>query len=141
VTSRPTPPDDNENYWQNFLNNSGLHTAGRRVFEMIPGSSRCSTRAAPFEGTGTRSLRQLGRGRVHEHAGTCHGCVAEVAAHPGGAEIVASVLHARFHGGADRPADFGDRVTQVVLHHHGIVDTQSDDSVVAFFVPALCKDA
>jgi hypothetical protein len=133
--------DREDPFWTDFLGRRGPAVVARRVFEAIPARSRCGTCAAPFDGSGSRLMRWLGRGRAHEHSGVCGGCVAEVSKHPGGAEIDCSTLRAEFRGREARPSHFQDAVTQIVLDHHGIVDTCSDEAVTAFFVPALCKDA
>ncbi len=141
MAEHDTAQEREDPFWSDFLGRRGPAVVARRVFEAIPARSRCGTCAAPFDGGGSRLMRWLGRGRYHEHSNVCGGCVAEVSKHPGGAEIDCSILRAEFRGPGERPEHFEDAVTQVVLDHHGIVDTCTDEAVLAFFVPALCRDA
>lgn len=141
MTENDTTQEQEDPFWSDFLGKRGPAVIARRIFEAIPARSRCGTCAAPFDGAASRPMRWLGRGRHHQHSGVCGGCVAEVSKHPGGAEIDCSTLRAELRGPEAPPDHFTVAVTQVILDHHGIVDTCSDHAVVAFFVPALCRDA
>lgn len=122
---------------------------GRSIFQVIPSSPRCKLCAAPFSGFGAPFMRLIDRGRWEKNPTLCGMCFKHLQRNHGGAEIDLSLLFADVRGSTALAESMGpeqfrhlmDRfyrgVTEVLVHHDGIVDKFVGDEVVALFIPAL----
>jgi adenylate cyclase len=148
----PREQSDSE-LWHEFLTAQvpGLRF-GRWAFGHLPSSPRCKLCTAPFGSPGNVLMRLFGGGPSPLNRRICKWCIGKVLEHPGGTELVITVLLADVRGStslAERmPADDFSRLiarfygvaARVIDRWDGIVDKFVGDEVVALFIPGFAGE-
>jgi adenylate cyclase len=139
-----------EEMWEQMLTGSypRLHRM-RKMWGALPSPPRCKLCNAPFRGPGGTLMRAIRYGPSPLNRRLCKWCARAVHKHPGGAEVVVSVLFADVRGSttiAERiPAEefsrlmsrFYGSAADVIDEWDGIVDKFVGDSAVALFIPGF----
>lgn len=122
----------------------------RRFVRMLPADPRCRICMFPFEGSGGKLARQLlGIRPSHLNPQMCNVCERFAEAHPGGTEMVLSMLFVDIRGSttmAEKMSTlsfsqlidrFYQTTTGVIFDHGGMLEKLAGDEVAAFFVPGF----
>jgi adenylate cyclase len=122
---------------------------GRRLFNTMPGTSRCKLCASPLHGGFAPVMQAIGKGPWPKNPKYCSMCFKDMVKHRSGAEIPCTMLFADVRGSTEMaehmsPTDFRgmmDRffavATEVLIEHDAIVDKFVGDEVIALFIPVL----
>ncbi len=125
----------------------------RRFIRMLPTDPRCHICMYPFQGVGggfARRLLGIERSRMNPHM--CNICERFAEAHPGGTEMVLSMLFVDVRGSTSMAekmssTEFSQLIdrfyrtaTNVVFDHGGMLEKLAGDEVAAFFVPAFAGE-
>lgn len=119
----------------------------RHLFGGLPSDPRCKLCAAPFKGWGGALMRLMGRAQSKYNPRFCIPC--EKFEHPGGAEIVLTLLFADVRGSTPLAEQMGARdfsrlmnrfykaATQVLIQADAMVDRLQGDEAIGLFIPAF----
>jgi adenylate cyclase len=122
----------------------------RRLHALLPASPRCKTCNAPFRGWGSLLMHLMGRDQSRYNPRYCSPC--EQFQHPGGAEIVLTMLFADVRG-STRLAEqmsalefsqlmnrFYAVATDVLVRTDALVDKLVGDEVIGLYIPGFAGD-
>jgi adenylate cyclase len=121
--------------------------AGRRVFAIAPGSTRCKLCNAPFTGITSSAFRLCGYGQSRKNAQLCARCVES--APEGGAVVPLSILFADVRGYTALTEGLGsvaatalvnrfyEAASKAFLPFEGLLGQIAGDEVMVLFVPGL----
>ena len=119
----------------------------RRLFGLLPSSPRCKLCNSPFKGWGGFLMHLIGRDQSRYNPRYCEAC--ERFEHPGGAEVVLTMLFADVRGSTDlasrmSPAEYSKLInrfyitaTEVLVNADAMVDRLVGDEAVGLFVPGF----
>lgn len=119
----------------------------RRLMALMPSSPRCKMCNAPFKGWGGFVMHLMGRDQSRFNPRYCQPC--ERFEHPGGAEIVLTMLFADLRGSTNLAAQmtalefsrlinrFYSVATGILVRADAFVDRLIGDEVVGLFVPGV----
>jgi adenylate cyclase len=119
----------------------------RRLMAVLPSSPRCKLCNSPFKGWGGFLMHLAGRDQSRYNPRYCQAC--EQFEHPGGAEVVLTMLFADMRGStqlaaAMSPLDFSRLInrfyvtaTDVLVEADAMVDRLIGDEVVGLFIPGM----
>lgn len=120
------------------------------LFGLLPSSPRCKLCAAPFKSWGGVLMRMIGREQSKYNPRFCVPC--EKFEHPGGAEIVLTMLFADVRGStalAEKmsPAEFSRLMnrfysvaTRVLVGTDALVDRLLGDEAIGLFIPGFAGE-
>lgn len=119
----------------------------RHLVGSLPSDPRCKLCAAPFKGWGGALMRLMGRAQSKYNPRFCIPC--EKFEHPGGAEIVLTMLFADVRGSTPLAEQMGAKefsrlmnrfytaATHVLIHADAMVDRLQGDEAIGLFIPAF----
>lgn len=139
-----TPEDE----WYHMLTvgEPGLHRL-HQLMRMMPAGPRCKLCEAPFKSWGGFIMRQMGREQSKYNPRFCARC--DQFEHPGGAEVVITMLFADVRGSttlAEKMSarDFGRLInrfyavaTDVLVDTDAMVDRLMGDEVIGLYIPGF----
>jgi len=120
------------------------------LFGYLPSSPRCKLCAAPFKSWGGLLMRMIGREQSKYNPRFCVPC--EKFDHPGGAEIVLTMLFADVRGSTTlaegmTPAEFSHLInrfystaTRVLVRADAMVDRLLGDEAIGLFIPGFAGE-
>lgn len=123
----------------------------RRLLAMLPSSPRCKQCNSPFKGWGGYIMHLMGRDQSRFNPRYCASC--ERFEHPGGAEVVLTMMFADVRGSSSLAAQtsalefsrlinrFYNVATDVLVKHDALVDRLVGDEVVGLFIPGIAGQA
>jgi adenylate cyclase len=137
-----------EEQWYKMLTES--ETVSHRLYHLyglLPSDPRCKLCAAPFKGIGGFLMRLLGRDQSKYNPRFCIPC--ETFEHPGGAEIVLTMLFADVRGSTAMAEHmsalefsrlinrFYTVATHILIQSDAMVDRLMGDEAIGLFIPAF----
>jgi adenylate cyclase len=137
-----------EEQWYKMLTES--ETVNHRLYHLyglLPSDPRCKLCAAPFKGIGGFLMRLLGRDQSKYNPRFCIPC--ETFEHPGGAEIVLTMLFADVRGSTSLAEQmsalefsrlinrFYTVATHILIQSDAMVDRLMGDEAIGLFIPAF----
>lgn len=137
-----------EEQWYKMLTES--ETVNHRLYHLyglLPSDPRCKLCAAPFKGIGGFLMRLLGRDQSKYNPRFCIPC--ETFEHPGGAEIVLTMLFADVRGSTSMAEHmsalefsrlinrFYTVATHILIQSDAMVDRLMGDEAIGLFIPAF----
>jgi adenylate cyclase len=144
-----------EEIWHDFLMTGGIEQERRkrRFFKLFPGSQRCKTCYAPFQGAGSKIVRMLYRKYPSNlNPYLCNTCEDFARFNKGGTEIELSLLFADVRGSTAlaesmSPIEFHKLVnrfystaTQVMVNSDALIDKIIGDQVAGIYVPGFAGE-
>ena len=120
------------------------------LFGLLPSNPRCKLCAAPFKSWGGFLMRMIGREQSKYNPRFCVPC--EKFEHPGGAEIVLTMLFADVRGSTAlaegmRPAEFSRLMnrfyataTRILVRTDALVDRLLGDEAIGLFIPGFAGE-
>jgi len=142
-----TNPSPEEKWYQLLSQGEAIPRYIHRVFGMLPSSPRCKLCAAPFKGLGGALMRMMGREQSKFNPRFCAPC--ESFEHPGGAEVVLTMLFADVRGSTTlaeqmSALDFSRLInrfytvaTDVLVRTDALVDRLIGDQVIGLYIPGF----
>jgi len=137
-----------EQEWYRMLNEGeAVSRLLRRLYALLPSSPRCKTCAGPFKGWGGALMHMTGRDQSRYNPRYCAKC--EQFEHPGGAEVVLTMLFADVRGSTTlaekmSPIDFSRLInrfyvvaTDVLVRTDALVDRLIGDEVIGLYIPGF----
>ncbi len=92
----PLEPTVEEQWYRMLTEGESIPLALRRLLRLLPSSPRCKLWNAPFKGWGGFLMHLTGRDQSRYNPRYCESC--ERFEHPGGAEVVLTMLFADVRG-------------------------------------------
>jgi len=143
------PPETTpEQEWYRVLNEGeAVSRRARRLRALLPSSPRCKACAGPFKGWGGALMHMMGRDQSRYNPRFC--CKCDQFEHPGGAEVVLTMLFADVRGStalAEKmsPIDFSRLInrfyvvaTDVLVRTDALVDRLIGDEVIGLYIPGF----
>jgi adenylate cyclase len=142
------PETTSEDQWRQFLTEGEVGSRLPRRFQAwLPSSPRCKLCAAPFKGWGGALMHMMGKDQSRLNPRFCVQC--DQFEHPGGAEIVLTMLFADVRGSTAlaetmSPTDFSRLInrfyvvaTDVLVGTDALVDRLIGDEVVGLYIPGF----
>lgn len=141
-----------ENVWRTYLTTGEYVTERRQrhLFRLLPGSPRCKSCYAPFEGAGSLVVKlAYGKKPSSLNPKLCNACEQFASQYQGGAEIELSLLFADVRGSTNlaegmSPREYSrlinrfyDTATQVMVRTDALIDKIIGDQVAALYVPGF----
>lgn len=144
-----------EEVWRTYLTTGDYETERRqrRFFRFLPGSPRCKSCYAPFEGAGGTVVRLLYNKKpsnLNPHL--CNACEQFARENPGGAEVELSLLFADVRGSTSLAETMGtaqfsrliDRfyriASRVLVESDALIDKIIGDQVAGIYVPGFAGE-
>ena len=136
-----------EEWYQMLTEGENVPHHLRRLMGLLPSSPRCKLCNSPFKGWGGFIMHMIGRDQSRFNPRYCEPC--ERFAHPGGAEVVLTMLFADVRGSTSLAAKmsalefsrlinrFYTVATDVLVKTDAMVDRLIGDEVVGLFVPGM----
>jgi adenylate cyclase len=144
-----------EKIWHDFLLTGGFEEERRkrRFFKLFPGSQRCKTCYAPFQGTGGKLVKVLYQKRPSNlNPYLCNTCEDFARINQGGTEIELSLLFADVRGSTTLAETmsavefhklinrFYSTATQVMVNSDALIDKIIGDQVAGIYVPGFAGE-
>jgi adenylate cyclase len=144
-----SPEPTLEEQWYRMLT-EGEESVSRFLYHLnalLPSDPRCKMCAAPFKGVGGFLMHLLGRDQSKYNPRYCEPC--EKFEHPGGAEIVLTLLFADVRGSTTLAEGmsalefsrlmnrFYSVASQVLIHTDALVDRLLGDEVIGLYIPGF----
>jgi adenylate cyclase len=119
----------------------------QRIFRLLPHDPRCKLCQNPFGGLGGSLLGLVGRRPSRKNPNLCQSCFDKLPS--GGIEIDIGLVFADIRGSttmgeqstatefAEQLNEFYATVTDVLIHHDGLVDKLIGDEVMGLFLPGI----
>ena len=141
--------------WHDFLMTGGIEQERRkrRFFKLFPGSQRCKTCYAPFQGAGSKIVRTLYRKYPSNlNPYLCNTCEDFARINQGGTEIELSLLFADVRGSTTLAETmsafefhklinrFYSTATQVMVNSDALIDKIIGDQVAGIYVPGFAGE-
>lgn len=143
----PTEPTLEEEWYKMLTEGEAVNRHMYHFFGLLPANPRCKLCAAPFKGIGGILMRVIGRDQSKYNPRFCIPC--EKFEHPGGAEIVLTMLFADVRGSTTLAEQmsalefsrlmnrFYTVASSVLIKTDALVDRLIGDEVVGFYIPAF----
>jgi adenylate cyclase len=141
-----------ENLWRTYLTTGKFEKERRQrhFFRLLPGSPRCKSCYAPFEGIGSLIVKlAYGKKPSNLNPRLCNACEQFASEHQGGTEIELSLLFADVRGSTNLAEGmssleysklinrFYSAATQVMVESDALIDKIIGDQVAAMYVPGF----
>ena len=143
----PTKPTLEEEWYQSLTTGENVPVHLRHLMGLLPSSPRCKLCNAPFKGWGGFVMHLMGKDQSRFNPRYCEKC--ERYEHPGGAEVVLTMLFADVRGSsalAERMSaiEFSKLInrfyvtaTDILIKVDAMIDRLIGDEVVGLFIPGL----
>lgn len=143
----PTEPTIEEQWYKMLTEGEAVPHRLRHLMGNLPSDPRCKLCAAPFKGWGGALMRVMGRAQSKYNPRFCIPC--EKFEHPGGAEIVLTMLFADVRGSTTLAEQmsalefsrlinrFYTVATHVLVRSDAMVDRLMGDEAIGLFIPAF----
>jgi len=136
-----------EEWYRRLTEGESVDRIGRHIMGLIPANPRCKVCNAPFKGIGGVLMRAMGYAQSRYNPRYCERC--EEFEHPGGAEIVLSMLFADVRGSTTLAEKisalefsrlmnrFYAVATDVLVKTDAMLDKLVGDEVIGLYIPGL----
>ena len=143
----PTKRTPEEEWYQTLTQGENVPHNLRRLMGLLPSSPRCKLCNSPFKGWGGFIMHLMGRDQSRFNPRYCEPC--EQFEHPGGAEVVLTMLFADVRGSTDLATkmsalEFSRLInrfyvvaTDILVKSDAMVDRLIGDEVVGLFIPGM----
>lgn len=143
----PTDPSIEERWYKMLTEGESINRHLYHLYGWLPSDPRCKLCAAPFKSWGGFFMRLIGREQSKYNPRFCIPC--ETFEHPGGAEIVLTMLFADVRGStalAERMSarEFSQLInrfytvaTHVLVQTDALVDRLMGDEAIGLYIPAF----
>ena len=143
----PTEPTVEEQWYKMLTEGESSNRHLYHLYGLLPSDPRCKLCAAPFKGFGGTLMRLIGRDQSKYNPRFCIPC--EKFEHPGGAEIVLTMLFADIRGSTTLAEQMSARefsrlinrfytvATHVMVQTDAMVDRLIGDEAVGLYIPAF----
>lgn len=143
----PVEPTVEEQWYKMLTESETVNHRLYHLYGMLPSDPRCKLCAAPFKGIGGFLMRLLGRDQSKYNPRFCIPC--ETFEHPGGAEIVLTMLFADVRGSTTMAEQmsalefsrlinrFYTVATHILIQSDAMVDRLMGDEAIGLFIPAF----
>jgi len=141
-----------ENLWRTYLTTGEFERERRQrhIFRLLPGSPRCKSCYAPFQGAGSLVVKlAYGKKPSNLNPRLCNACEQFASQYQGGAEIELSLLFADVRGSTNlaegmKPIEYSKLInrfynatTQIMVQTDALIDKIIGDQVAAIYVPGF----
>lgn len=143
----PVEPTVEEQWYKMLTEGETVNHRLYHLYGLLPSDPRCKLCAAPFKGIGGFLMRLLGRDQSKYNPRFCIPC--ETFEHPGGAEIVLTMLFADVRGSTAMAEHmsalefsrlinrFYTVATHILIQSDAMVDRLMGDEAIGLFIPAF----
>jgi adenylate cyclase len=143
----PTDPTVEEEWYKMLTRGESVNRHLYHLYGLLPSDPRCKLCAAPFKGLGGIVMRLIGRNQSKYNPRFCIPC--EKFEHPGGAEIVLTMLFADVRGSTTLAEQMSARefsqlinrfytvATHVMIQTDALVDRLMGDEAIGLYIPAF----
>lgn len=143
----PTEPTLEEQWYQMLTEGEPVPRRLYHLHGLLPSDPRCKMCASPFKGWGGFIMHLLGRDQSRYNPRFCEKC--KVFEHPGGAEVVLTMLFADVRGSTTlaeqmNARQFSDLInrfykvaTHVLIRTDALVDRLIGDEAIGLFLPGF----
>jgi adenylate cyclase len=143
----PTEPTVEEQWYKMLTEGEPISRHLYHLYGLLPSDPRCKLCAAPFKGIGGLLMRLIGRDQSKYNPRFCMPC--EKFDHPGGAEIVLTMLFADVRGSTTLAEQMSARefsqlinrfytvATRVLIQTDAMVDRLIGDEAIGLFIPGF----
>ena len=143
----PTEPTLEEQWYKMLTEGEPISRHLYHLYGLLPSDPRCKLCASPFKGWGGRIMRMIGREQSKYNPRFCIPC--EKFEHPGGAEVVISMLFADVRGSTTLAEQMSARefsqlinrfyttATHVLIQADALVDRLMGDEAIGLFIPGF----
>jgi adenylate cyclase len=143
----PAKRTPEEEWYQTLTEGENIPHNLRRLMGLLPSSPRCKMCNSPFKGLGGFMMHLMGKDQSRFNPRYCERC--EQFEHPGGAEVVLTMLFADVRGSTSLAAKmnaiefsrlinrFYTVATDVIVKTDAMVDRLIGDEVVGLYIPGL----
>lgn len=143
----PTDPTIEEEWYKMLTEGESINRHLYHLYGLLPSDPRCKLCAAPFKGVGGFLMRLIGRDQSKYNPRFCIPC--EKFEHPGGAEVVLTMLFADVRGSTSLAEQMSARefsqlinrfytvATRVMIQTDALVDRLVGDEAIGFYIPAF----
>jgi adenylate cyclase len=143
----PVEPTVEEQWYKMLTESETVNHRLYHLYGLLPSDPRCKLCAAPFKGIGGFLMRLLGRDQSKYNPRFCIPC--ETFEHPGGAEIVLTMLFADVRGSTTMAEQmsalefsrlinrFYTVATHILIQSDAMVDRLMGDEAIGLFIPAF----
>lgn len=143
----PTDPTIEEQWYKMLTEGESVNHHLYHLYGLLPSNPRCKLCAAPFKGIGGVLMRLIGRDQSKYNPRFCIPC--EKFEHPGGAEIVLTMLFADVRGSTTIAEQMSARefsqlinrfytvATHVMVQTDALVDRLMGDEAIGLYIPAF----
>lgn len=143
----PTEPTIEEQWYRMLTEGETIPHRLQHLLGLLPSSPRCKMCNAPFKGWGGVLMRMMGRDQSRYNPRYCEPC--ERFEHPGGAEVVLTMLFADVRGSTALAEQmsalefsrlmnrFYAVATEVLVRTDAMVDRLIGDQVIGLYIPGM----
>lgn len=143
----PTEPTLEEQWYKMLTEGESINRHLYHLYGWLPSDPRCKLCAAPFKGVGGALMRLISRDQSKYNPRFCIPC--ETFEHPGGAEIVLTMLFADVRGSTTLAEKMSARefsqlinrfytvATHVMIQTDALVDRLMGDEAIGLYIPAF----
>ena len=143
----PTEPTVEEQWYKMLTEGEPISRHLYHLYGLLPSDPRCKLCAAPFKGIGGALMRLIGRDQSKYNPRFCMPC--EKFDHPGGAEIVLTMLFADVRGSTTLAEQMSARefsqlinrfytvATRVMIQTDALVDRLMGDEAIGLYIPGF----
>ena len=143
----PTEPTVEEEWYKMLTEGEPINRHLYHFYGLLPSDPRCKLCAAPFKGWGGFIMHLLGRDQSKYNPRFCQPC--EKFEHPGGAEVVISMLFADVRGSTTLAEQmsalefsrlinrFYTVATHVMIQTDALVDRLMGDEAIGLYIPGF----
>jgi len=143
----PTEPTVEEQWYKMLTEGEPISRHLYHLYGLLPSDPRCNLCAAPFKGIGGALMRLIGRDQSKYNPRFCMPC--EKFDHPGGAEIVLTMLFADVRGSTTLAEQMSARefsqlinrfytvATRVMIQTDALVDRLMGDEAIGLYIPGF----
>ena len=143
----PVEPTVEEQWYKMLTESETVNHRLYHLYGLLPSDPRCKLCAAPFKGIGGFLMRLLGRDQSKYNPRFCVPC--ETFEHPGGAEIVLTMMFADVRGSTALAEQmsalefsrlinrFYTVATHILIQSDAMVDRLMGDEAIGLFIPAF----
>jgi adenylate cyclase len=143
----PTEPTPEEQWYQMLTEGEPIPRSLYHIHGLLPSDPRCKICGSPFKGWGGFIMHLMGRDQSRYNPRFCEKC--QVFEHPGGAEIVLTMLFADIRGSTALAEQMSARefsqlinrfykvATHVLIQSDAMVDRLMGDEAIGLFIPGF----
>src|SRR5574341_608245 len=143
----PTEPTIEEQWYRMLTEGETIPHRLQHLLGLLPSSPRCKMCNAPFKGWGGVLMRMMGRDQSRYNPRYCEPC--ERFEHPGGAEVVLTMLFADVRGSTTLAEQMNARefsrlinrfytvATHVLIQTDALVDRLMGDQAIGLYIPGF----